>query len=31
MVRAGVWLNLAGIAMNTALTFLLIGPFLGSR
>jgi sodium-dependent dicarboxylate transporter 2/3/5 len=31
MVRAGVWLNLAGIAMNTALTFLLIGPLLGAR
>ena len=31
MVRAGVWLNLAGIAVNTALAFLLIGPLLGSR
>jgi sodium-dependent dicarboxylate transporter 2/3/5 len=29
MIRAGVLLNLAGIIVNTALAFLLIGPMLG--
>jgi sodium-dependent dicarboxylate transporter 2/3/5 len=31
MMRAGVLLNLAGILLNTALAFLLIGPMLGQR
>jgi sodium-dependent dicarboxylate transporter 2/3/5 len=31
MVRAGVLLNLAGILLNTALAFLLIGPLLAAR
>jgi sodium-dependent dicarboxylate transporter 2/3/5 len=31
MIRAGVLLNLAGILVNTALAFLLIGPLLAAR
>jgi len=31
MIRAGVLLNLAGIVVNTALAFLLVGPMLGAR
>jgi sodium-dependent dicarboxylate transporter 2/3/5 len=28
MIRAGIWLNLAGIVVNTTLAFVLIGPLL---
>lgn len=31
MIKAGFWLNLAGIALITALTYLLIAPLLSVR
>jgi sodium-dependent dicarboxylate transporter 2/3/5 len=31
MIRAGVWLNVAGIIVNTILAFVLIGPVLAMR
>jgi sodium-dependent dicarboxylate transporter 2/3/5 len=31
MIRAGFWLNLSGIALITALSYLLIAPLLGVR
>jgi sodium-dependent dicarboxylate transporter 2/3/5 len=31
MMRAGIWLNLAGIVVNTLLAFVLVGPVVASR
>lgn len=31
MIKAGLWLNIGGIVLITALTYLLIGPLLGVR
>jgi sodium-dependent dicarboxylate transporter 2/3/5 len=31
MIKAGFWLNLSGIALITALTYLLIAPLLSVR
>jgi di/tricarboxylate transporter len=31
MIKAGFWLNLCGIVLITALTYLLIAPLLGVR